>query len=317
MKKIAIASASLLLLAGCAPLVHNGSISQEEQLRIMARVDASRKSAAENFQNYVDICRKEFPDAADIHNNYGAAMSDQWAVNVALTSGGRNLVCSVSMDTMQVERVHQANRTLTLAEYKAYLDRNTGDSASSAAVATIEPDPPESDPRLSYKNTRLGDSKARFASKLPLYNCKDGSCMYIQTSCESAYSTGPRGTAKECADGTSYGGAKLKNGFAYFIDGKLSKINLTISTDQMAVLDATLTEKYGKPAKVDSTPFMNKMGNTLPNTEKTWVVQGEKLVLTYRSTVVDEGRIEISGKAAEAQTKEYIEKRIKANSKDF
>lgn len=317
MKKIFTGAISLALLSGCAPYAYHGGISQNEQMRIMQELETSRNSAKNDFPSYANVCLAVFPDARSMKNDGGKHLSEQWSVNIELVTDARRIVCSVSRDTMQVERIHTGARIFTLSEYKELLATNSLPAAIDASIQAQEPDPPTNDPRLSYKNTRLGDSKGRFETKLPLYDCRGASCSFSQSSCESSYSSAPKASARECMEGTSYGGAKPKYGFAHFIDGKLSKISLTITTDQMAVLDATLTEKYGKPAKVDTTPFMNKMGNTLPNSEKTWLVEGEKLVLTYRSSVVDEGYVEISGKAAEAQSKEQTEKRLKANTKDF
>lgn len=316
MKKIAIALAAITVLLGCAAN-YNGGISIAEQKRIEAEVEATRNAAEAKFPLYVQACKNEFPDAWDTHNDGTQNLSGQYAVNVALISRGQKIVCSVGRDTLRVERVFTGARTLTLSEYKAELEKNPKALARPVNEAYIEPDPPENEPRLSYKNVRIGDSIARFKFKIPLYACHESACSFFQSSCESSFSSAPRASSAECALGTSYGGAAPKYGYATFSEGKLSSVSLTISTDQMAVLDATLTQKYGKPVKIDSTPFMNKMGNSIPNAEKTWIVEGEKLVLTYRSSVVDEGKVEISGRVADAQRKEDFEKRLKANTKDF
>lgn len=139
MKKVVIALAAIAVLSGCAAN-YNGGISIAEQKRIEAEVEASRQAAAQEFPRFVEICKTEFPDAANAKDDGNLNLSNQSAVNVALTSGWRNLVCSVNRKTLQVERVYYANQALSLAGYRDLLKLATAPaqqtSSVDAAVAT-------------------------------------------------------------------------------------------------------------------------------------------------------------------------------------
>ncbi|WP_312415604.1 hypothetical protein [Comamonas sp.] len=128
-KQIAAAAASLALLGGCTPYAYQGRMSQDEQLKIYQDVETSRREAARNFEKYVTICLAEFPNATDVKNDGNQHLSEQWAVNVAMVSDGDPLVCSVSRDSLTVERVHSGSRTMALSEYRAYLNGELAPSA--------------------------------------------------------------------------------------------------------------------------------------------------------------------------------------------
>ncbi len=115
MKTIFPAMLVLCAVAGC---VHNGSMTQEEQYRIMREVEASRQAAAAAFPQYIDICVREFPSATNARDDGGARMSAQGSVNVALDDNGDVIVCSVNIASSAIERIWANGRTYSLSEFK-------------------------------------------------------------------------------------------------------------------------------------------------------------------------------------------------------
>lgn len=314
MKKLVWLLLAVIVLTGCVN-ARRFAMSPAEEQRLIQQADARRQALADRFPDFVAICLGQFPDGQDARNDGSTHMSDSGAVNVSMKAGGRDIVCSVNTSNMQVERIYQANLIRDLEEYKAYVWRNALGHAEKTEF--IEPDPPENDPRFSYKGVRIGDSLARFKSKLPLYECKNGYCSFSKSSCESSYHQGPKGSIKECTEGTSYGGSSPSRGFVTFIDGKVASINLTLESNQIPMLDIILREKYGKAKTIDNTVFMNKVGTQFPNTKRTWLIEGETLITTLRSSVVDEGMVEIRGKAEQQRSIEAAQKRIHKNKQDF
>lgn len=128
-KQIAIAAASLVLLGGCTPYAYHGRMSQQEQLKIYQDVETSRREVARDFEKYAAVCLAEFPAATDAKNDGNQHMSDHWAANVAMVSDGDPLVCSVNRDNLTVERIHSGSRTMTLSEYRSYLNGELAPSA--------------------------------------------------------------------------------------------------------------------------------------------------------------------------------------------
>ena len=115
MKHIGSAVLALCALCGCA---HNGTMSQEEQLRIMKVIESSRRAAAESFTLYREICQREFPAATNARDDGGTHLSMQGAVNVALNNLGQEIVCSVDIGKSVIEAIWADHRVYTLQEYK-------------------------------------------------------------------------------------------------------------------------------------------------------------------------------------------------------
>ncbi|MBU2122964.1 MAG: hypothetical protein KJ999_21320 [Gammaproteobacteria bacterium] len=115
MKHIGSTVLALCALCGCA---HNGTMSQEEQLRIMKVIEASRRAAAESFTLYREICQRELPAATNARDDGGTHLSMQGAVNVALDNLGHEIVCSVDIEKAAIEAIWADHRVYTLKEYK-------------------------------------------------------------------------------------------------------------------------------------------------------------------------------------------------------
>lgn len=116
MKKTSSAVLLLCVLAGCGTY-QSGTMSQEEQQRIMREVAASRHASATAFATYVEVCLQRFPAATNARDDEGRRLSIQGVVNVALNDGGHELVCSVNLATRAIERIWADQHTYTLDEY--------------------------------------------------------------------------------------------------------------------------------------------------------------------------------------------------------
>lgn len=173
--------------------------------------------------------------------------------------------------------------------------------------------------RFTYKGIKLGASIDEFQAALPYYRCAANTCTYLLDSCAPFPSTGSSDDVtkrfSECLDGTSYGGERINYGRASFIDGKLARIYLTSS--EMDLIDNALLEKYGKPASVDNTPVINKMGTKFSNWVKTWKSGTERLVVSQRADKIDEGYIAIFGSAAINDHRSRMKEQAKRGAKDF
>lgn len=136
MKYIGSVVLALCALYGCA---HNGTMPQEEQLRIMKAVETSRRAAAESFTLYQGICQREFPAATNARDDGGTHLSMQGAVNVALNNLGQEIVCSVNIDNAVIEAIWADHRVYTLQEYKlAEAERRRRMALAEADAAQIQ-----------------------------------------------------------------------------------------------------------------------------------------------------------------------------------
>lgn len=104
-----------LALGGCA--VQGGTMSQEEQLRIMREVETRRQLSNEAYATYSGICFDVFPGATDMQNDGDLRFSEQGSVNVSLAEGGEHYVCSVNIAERRVDRVFVGQRALSIEEF--------------------------------------------------------------------------------------------------------------------------------------------------------------------------------------------------------
>lgn len=185
-------------------------------------------------------------------------------------------------------------------------------------VFAAEPD------ALSYKGVRLGASMDEFRENLPDYLCTNTNCTYKKYTCDGA----PVNASKEamdlfsvrsnlCRTRTSFGGAMVNDGFALFQNRRFSKLILTIPSLHMEALLNSVEQRYGKPKSSNEISFINSMGVTFPNWQKTWVIGNDYLTLILRVGRVDEGSAVLtSGAQAKAEDEERANQTQKG-SKDF
>lgn len=190
---------------------------------------------------------------------------------------------------------------------------------SAALMGTIFLASAQTPESFSYKGVALGSSLSAFSAALPLYKCGEASCTYSRQECAPVTGSGNSQEftrrLDECRDGTSYGGALITYGRATFIDGKLASIYLI--SPWMERLDKALSEKYGSPSAIDTTPVKNKMGAEFPNWVKTWSIGSDRLTVSQRASKIDEGSVLVESAAAIARQTHQQKEQAKSGAKDF
>lgn len=179
--------------------------------------------------------------------------------------------------------------------------------------------------QLSYKGLPLGTTLQAFQAKLPDYQCRtENYCSYDLKSCNGrlvgisqeaidAHSQNFRA----CNERTSFGGALTTSAFAYFKDGALANLDLTIPSDYMASLADTVTQKYGQATELNEEPFRNRAGAQFSNWKKSWKIGEEYLFLTLRSGRVDEGSAQLTSKSQMEAVLQERKKKTQMGTKDF
>lgn len=175
---------------------------------------------------------------------------------------------------------------------------------------------------FSYKGVKLGDSIEVFRAALPVYSCDGSRCSYDARTCETSPSANNQSDAasrfKACLDGASFGGAPVTSGSAFFIEGKLASIRLSIESDFLDIAAGPALEtRFGKPQSIDDRPVTNRAGAKFKNWIKTWVHEDQTMRATLRSGMVDTGSVTISNAAFDALQKDAFRKANQAGAKDF
>lgn len=175
---------------------------------------------------------------------------------------------------------------------------------------------------FSYKGVKLGDSLEAFQTALSVYSCDGSRCSYDARKCETGPATGGQNDSasrfKACLDGASFGGAPVTSGNAFFIEGKLASIRLSIESDFLDIsAGPALEARFGKPQSIDDRPVTNRAGAKFKNWIKTWVHEDQTMRAALRSGVVDSGSVTISNAAFDALQREAFRKANQTGAKDF
>jgi len=190
---------------------------------------------------------------------------------------------------------------------------------SVAAAAQTE------NPELTYKGINLGESISKFQSALPDFQCTaDKWCEFDIENCVG-HIGGASVTASNayddrwnrCKAATSFGGALVSKATAFFSNGSLTNLRLTVPVGHMDNLLASVQEKFGLPTSSTTTPFMTRAGATFPNWQKTWSVGNDYLFLSLRSGSVELGSVWIVSAAKLKAINEELALRKQQGSKDF
>ncbi|MFN9476357.1 hypothetical protein, partial [Acidovorax sp.] len=164
---------------------------------------------------------------------------------------------------------------------------------------------------FSYKGVKIGDSLEEFQTALPGYVCNDSRCTFDPRKCEERLAAKEGGDIssriKACADGSSFGGAPVKDGHVVFIDGKLAYLRLSIESVFLDMAAGPALEtKFGRPQSIDETPATNGAGVKFRNWIKTWAQDGQTMRAALRSGIVDTGSVTITSEAFEKRQREAL-----------
>ena len=100
-----------------------------------------------------------------------------------------------------------------------------------------------------------------------------------------------RQTSCMCPLGT-FANEQVRGALAYFVDGRLSKVQVEFAPGRFASIARAVEEKYGKPAARSQSAVRNGLGASFQQVEMTWSIKdGAMIILRKYADTIDHGVI--------------------------
>jgi hypothetical protein len=159
---------------------------------------------------------------------------------------------------------------------------------------------------LSFRGMPMGVTEKEFSERFPFVRCWQASTIQVADRiCGSSLLSG--GDA-------NYGGASVVSIIAMFLNDSLWAVTLTFPSSDTSTLISALTERYGKPAKLEDSTVQNRAGASFDQTKATWKLNDGTVEVYKRSGKVTDGRVDLKSNAGFAEAIKRQDEAKKSNA---